>query len=145
MNVDDVAWLIDESGNARSLQIRGGDDKMKKRWGDRESVESICDEKALNKGNANSPYCFAHFCAGSQSSFAERSLRLPTRGRGFGPGGRDAVEAFDLRSQTKTARRKPVVATMMGAEDMWREEEGKERGREEGEAKEKMRTESDRV
>lgn len=46
---------------------------------------------------------------------------------GFGPGGSAVVEAFDLRSQTKMARRKPAEATTTGAEGMGEEEKGRRR------------------
>lgn len=44
--------------------------------------------------------------AGSQSSLIVKSLILPTSGKGFGPGGRDAVEALDFRSQMKRVTRR---------------------------------------
>lgn len=56
--------------------------------------------------NTGSPYCFAHCVAESQSSLAVKSFIFPTNGRGFGPGGKDAVEALDFRIQMKRATRR---------------------------------------
>lgn len=63
-----------------------------------------------------SPYCFAHLAAGNQSSLAVRSLILPKTGTGFGPGGKDAVEALGFRNQIKRATRKLARPARIGAE-----------------------------
>lgn len=54
---------------------------------------------------------------------------MPSTGRGFGPGGSEAVEALDFLSQKKTARRRLAEAARTGVEGMvGREEEKENRG-----------------
>lgn len=94
---------------------------------------------ALGWSENCSPYSFAHWRAGNQSSFAVRSLTLPNTGRGFGPGGSDPAEALDFLSQMKTARRRLAEAARTGVEGMVGKGKGKGGEMEEGTEERKNR------